>query len=101
MFTRIAVVNRGESAVRLIRAVRELNAEFGYCIEAVALHTEAFASWSATESAERAALDSAVGLAQVAFDYAADPQLRDAARAEFAELGKVSVEGLLRSENSQ
>ncbi len=41
MFTRIAVVNRGESAVRLIRAVRELNAEFGYCIEAVALHTEA------------------------------------------------------------
>ena len=26
---RIAVVNRGEAAVRLIRAVRELNAEYG------------------------------------------------------------------------
>ena len=67
----------------------------------VALHTEAFAHWSATESAERAALDSAVGLAQVAFDYAADAQLRDAVHAEFAALGAVSVEGLLRSENSR
>lgn len=66
----------------------------------VALHTEAFAHWSATESAERAALDSAVGLAQVAFDYAADPQLRADAHAEFAALGTVSVESLLRWENS-
>ncbi len=41
MFTRIAVVNRGEPAVRLIRAVRELNEEFGYGIRVVALHTEA------------------------------------------------------------
>jgi biotin carboxylase len=32
MFSRIAVINRGEPAVRLIRAVRELNAEFGYGI---------------------------------------------------------------------
>ena len=66
----------------------------------VALHTEAFAHWSATESAERAALDSAVGLAQVAFDYAADPQLQADAYAEFAALGTVSVESLLRWENS-
>ena len=41
MFTRIAVVNRGESAVRLIRAVRELNAEHNYGIRTVALHTDA------------------------------------------------------------
>jgi len=41
MFTRIAVVNRGEPAVRLIRAVRELNEEHGYGIKVVALHTEA------------------------------------------------------------
>jgi acetyl/propionyl-CoA carboxylase alpha subunit/acetyl-CoA carboxylase carboxyltransferase component len=41
MFTRIAVVNRGESAVRLVRAVRELNEEHGYGIKVVALHTEA------------------------------------------------------------
>jgi acetyl/propionyl-CoA carboxylase alpha subunit/acetyl-CoA carboxylase carboxyltransferase component len=41
MFTRVAVVNRGEAAVRLIRAVRELNEEHGYGISVIALHTEA------------------------------------------------------------
>ena len=41
MFTRIAVVNRGEPAVRLIRAVRELDEEHGYGIKVIALHTEA------------------------------------------------------------
>ena len=40
MFSRIAVVNRGEPAMRLIRAVRELNAEYGYGIKVIALHTE-------------------------------------------------------------
>ena len=39
MFTRIAVVNRGEPAVRLIRAVRELDEEHGYGIKVIALHT--------------------------------------------------------------
>jgi hypothetical protein len=38
---RIAVVNRGEAAVRLIRAVRELNAEYGCGIATIALHTDA------------------------------------------------------------
>ena len=41
MFTRIAVVNRGEPAVRLVRAVRELNEEHGYDIKVIAFHTEA------------------------------------------------------------
>ena len=41
MFTRVAVVNRAEPAVRLIRAVRELNEEYGYDVKVVALHTEA------------------------------------------------------------
>ncbi|TSE01853.1 ATP-grasp domain-containing protein [Skermania sp. ID1734] len=41
MFKRIAVVNRGEAAVRLIRAVRELNAEHDYGIRIIALHTDA------------------------------------------------------------
>ncbi|AXY51368.1 acetyl-CoA carboxylase [Rhodococcus ruber] len=41
MFKRIAVVNRGEAAVRLIRAVRELNSEHDYDIKTIALHTEA------------------------------------------------------------
>ncbi|WP_448616922.1 ATP-binding protein [Modestobacter sp. URMC 112] len=40
MFDRIAVVNRGEPAMRLIRAVRELNAEHGTATRVVALHTE-------------------------------------------------------------
>ncbi|MGQ0630607.1 MAG: ATP-binding protein [Sporichthyaceae bacterium] len=39
MFERIAVVNRGEAAVRLIRAVRELNIEAPASIRTVALHT--------------------------------------------------------------
>jgi acetyl/propionyl-CoA carboxylase alpha subunit/acetyl-CoA carboxylase carboxyltransferase component len=38
---RIAVVNRGEAAVRLIRAVRELNAEHECGITTIALHTDA------------------------------------------------------------
>jgi acetyl/propionyl-CoA carboxylase alpha subunit/acetyl-CoA carboxylase carboxyltransferase component len=41
MFKRIAVVNRGEPAVRVIRAARELNAEHNYGITMIALHTEA------------------------------------------------------------
>ncbi|WP_006247324.1 carboxyl transferase domain-containing protein [Mycolicibacterium tusciae] len=41
MFKRIAVVNRGEAAVRAIRAVRELNAEHNYGVTVIALHTEA------------------------------------------------------------
>src|SRR6185312_12254770 len=40
VFSRIAVVNRGEPAMRLTRAVRELNAEHGYGIQVIALHTE-------------------------------------------------------------
>ncbi|MCB1240767.1 MAG: fused acetyl/propionyl-CoA carboxylase subunit alpha/methylmalonyl-CoA decarboxylase subunit alpha, partial [Tetrasphaera sp.] len=43
-FSRIAVVNRGEAAMRLIHAVRDLNAATretgGHQIEVIALHTE-------------------------------------------------------------
>jgi acetyl/propionyl-CoA carboxylase alpha subunit/acetyl-CoA carboxylase carboxyltransferase component len=39
-FTRVAIVNRGEAAVRLIRAVRELNLEHGWAMRTIALHTE-------------------------------------------------------------
>ncbi|MFL6177403.1 MAG: carboxyl transferase domain-containing protein [Ornithinibacter sp.] len=44
MFQRIAIVNRGEAAMRLIHAVRDLNAQAGpdgHRIQTVALHTEA------------------------------------------------------------
>ena len=40
-FTRVAIVNRGEAAVRLIRAVRELNLEHGWGMRTIALHTAA------------------------------------------------------------
>ncbi|GAC69792.1 ATP-binding protein [Gordonia soli] len=40
MFTRIAIVNRGEAAMRLIRAARAMSAETGQHIEVVALHTD-------------------------------------------------------------
>ena len=41
MFSRIAIVNRGEAAMRLIHAVRDLSAETGAQIETVALYTDA------------------------------------------------------------
>ena len=40
MFSRVAIVNRGEAAMRLIHAVRELAAESGERIETVALYTD-------------------------------------------------------------
>ena len=40
MFSRVAIVNRGESAMRLIHAVRDLSAETGTRIETVALYTD-------------------------------------------------------------
>ncbi|MBB5918274.1 acetyl/propionyl-CoA carboxylase alpha subunit/acetyl-CoA carboxylase carboxyltransferase component [Nocardia transvalensis] len=44
MFSRIAIVNRGEAAMRLIHAVRDLAAETGLPIETVALYTDVDAS---------------------------------------------------------
>ena len=38
-FRRVAIVNRGEAAVRLIRAVRELNLEHDWGMRTIALHT--------------------------------------------------------------
>ncbi len=40
MFSRIAIVNRGEAAMRLIHAVRDLNAEGHAPIRTIALHTD-------------------------------------------------------------
>ncbi|MFI6603451.1 carboxyl transferase domain-containing protein [Nonomuraea sp. NPDC050536] len=41
MYGRVAIVNRGEAAMRLIHAVRDLSAETGARIETVALYTDA------------------------------------------------------------
>ena len=40
-FTRIAIVNRGEAAVRLVHAVREVNRQYDWDLRTIALHTEA------------------------------------------------------------
>jgi acetyl/propionyl-CoA carboxylase alpha subunit len=40
-FDRIAIVDRGEAAMRLLHAVRELNRERGLRLETLALHTDA------------------------------------------------------------
>jgi acetyl/propionyl-CoA carboxylase alpha subunit/acetyl-CoA carboxylase carboxyltransferase component len=40
VFSRVAIINRGESAMRLIHAVRELNAAGGHQLQTVALYTE-------------------------------------------------------------
>jgi acetyl/propionyl-CoA carboxylase alpha subunit/acetyl-CoA carboxylase carboxyltransferase component len=41
VFSRVAIVNRGEAAMRLIHAVRDLSAQTGSRIETVALYTDA------------------------------------------------------------
>jgi acetyl/propionyl-CoA carboxylase alpha subunit/acetyl-CoA carboxylase carboxyltransferase component len=41
VFSRVAIVNRGEAAMRLIHAIRDLSAETGTPIETVALYTDA------------------------------------------------------------
>ena len=40
MFSRVAIVNRGEAAMRLIHAVRELNATGGHQVRTIALYTD-------------------------------------------------------------
>jgi biotin carboxylase len=41
VFSRVAIVNRGEAAMRLIHAVRDLSAQAGTPVETVALFTDA------------------------------------------------------------
>jgi acetyl/propionyl-CoA carboxylase alpha subunit/acetyl-CoA carboxylase carboxyltransferase component len=55
-FTRVAIVNRGEAAVRLIRAVRELNLEHGSDVRTIALHTAAERSAMFVRDADEAVL---------------------------------------------
>ncbi|GIE94506.1 ATP-binding protein [Paractinoplanes rishiriensis] len=53
MFSRIAIVNRGEAAMRLIHAVRELAAETGRPIETVALYTDVDRASTFVRNADR------------------------------------------------
>ncbi|MCC7076017.1 MAG: ATP-grasp domain-containing protein [Acidimicrobiia bacterium] len=53
-FSRIAIANRGEAAMRLIRAVRDENAENGTAYETVALYTQPDAHAMFVREADRA-----------------------------------------------
>lgn len=53
MFSRVAIVNRGEAAMRLVHAVSEYSAQLGTRIETVALHTEAERAASFVRAADR------------------------------------------------
>ncbi|KQB87106.1 M20 family metallopeptidase [Corynebacterium lowii] len=57
--------------------------------QGVALHTKAFAEYARTEEAVDAAVDAAVGLAQVAHDALREPALLHAAKEEFEGAGGV------------
>ncbi|MGY1679216.1 ATP-binding protein [Geodermatophilus sp. SYSU D01176] len=70
MFDRIAVVNRGEPALRLIRAVRELNAEHGTRTRVVALHTEAERRATFVRAADEAVLLDDTGAGSPYLDHA-------------------------------
>ena len=39
-FERVAIINRGEAAMRFIHAAREFNQEFGTALRSIALYTE-------------------------------------------------------------
>ncbi|MGY1823117.1 ATP-binding protein [Geodermatophilus sp. SYSU D00079] len=70
MFSRIAVVNRGEPAMRLIRAVRELDAEHGSRTRVIALHTEAERRATFVRAADEAVLLRETGEANPYLDHA-------------------------------
>src|SRR3954471_23243571 len=70
VFDRIAVVNRGEPALRLIRAVRELNAEHGTRTRVIALHTEAERRATFVRAADEAVLLRETGAGSPYLDHA-------------------------------
>jgi acetyl/propionyl-CoA carboxylase alpha subunit/acetyl-CoA carboxylase carboxyltransferase component len=70
VFERIAVVNRGEPALRLIRAVRELDAEHGTRTRVVALHTAAERRATFVRAADEAVLLADTGAVNPYLDHA-------------------------------
>ncbi|MDQ3644840.1 MAG: ATP-grasp domain-containing protein [Actinomycetota bacterium] len=75
--TRVAIVNRGEAAVRLIRAVRELNTELGWGMRTIALHTEAERQALYVRQADEAV---AIGVGESADPYRDHDELERALR---------------------
>ena len=76
MIRRLLIANRGEIALRVIRACREMN------IESVAVYSDADAAAPHVAAADRAV---AIGPAPAAESYLSIPRLLDAARASAAD----------------
>jgi acetyl/propionyl-CoA carboxylase alpha subunit/acetyl-CoA carboxylase carboxyltransferase component len=87
VFQRLAVVNRGEPAVRLVRAVRELNDENGYRIRVIALHTEAERRATFVRVADEAVLLTPNGGGSPYLDHAELARALRASRADAAWVG--------------
>ncbi len=88
MFRRIAIVNRGEPAVRLVRAVRELDEERGSRTQVIALHTEAERGATFVRLADEAVLLEPTGAAVTPYlDHAALAAALRRSRADAAWVG--------------
>jgi acetyl/propionyl-CoA carboxylase alpha subunit/acetyl-CoA carboxylase carboxyltransferase component len=88
MFGRIAIVNRGESAMRCIHAVRELNAEHGSQIRTIVLHTERERAARFVRAADEAiAIGGATGGVQAYLDLDVLGEALRVARADAAWVG--------------
>src|SRR5689334_18837541 len=86
MQLRVAIVNRGEAAMRLIHSVRELNARSGWAVETVALHTEGERSAMFVREAD-AAVNLGPASARPYLDHAVLERALIAARADAAWVG--------------
>src|SRR3954449_11058830 len=87
VFDRIAVVNRGEPALRLTRAVRELNAELGTRSRVIALHTEAERRATFVRAADEAVLLRETGAGNPYLDHGELARALRASRADAAWVG--------------
>src|SRR4051794_29656593 len=87
VFQRIAVVNRGEPALRLIRAVRELDAEHGTATRVIALHTEAERRASFVRAADEAVVLRETGAGSPYLDHGELGRALRVSRADAAWVG--------------
>ena len=87
MFKRIAVVNRGEPVLRLIRAVRELNEEHGHATRVIALHTEAERRATFVRAADESVTLRPTGAGSPYLDHAELGRALRASRADAAWVG--------------
>jgi acetyl/propionyl-CoA carboxylase alpha subunit/NAD(P)-dependent dehydrogenase (short-subunit alcohol dehydrogenase family) len=87
VFSRLAVVNRGEPALRVVRAVRELNAEHGHDIRTIALHTDAERRATFVRAADEAVVLRPTGAGSAYLDHAALGRALQESRADAAWVG--------------